>query len=159
MIKHIWNKPCLTNKEENRLKQGITKWKQGLCWETNTKGNMRQVQAVTPGEIPRLTICEVLVGLKNSTKCKTNYLDTGTNELPCAGVRCPWWGALAYILWENQPSQLLEEFVLERNSLLVYRHTMIRQTHPSETKGSRQPQFPGDHMRAPQTINHNLPAI
>ena len=60
---------------------------------------------------------------------------------------------------ENQPSQLLEEFVLERNSLLVYKHTMIRQTHPSETKGSRQPQFPGDHMRAPQTINHNLPAI
>ena len=50
---------------------------------------MRQVQAVTPGEIPRLTICEVLVELEYSTKCKTNYLDTGTNELPCA---------LAYIL-------------------------------------------------------------
>ena len=64
MIKNIWNKPYLTNKEENRLKQGITKWKQGLCWETNTKGNMRQVQAVTPGGIPRLTICEVLVELE-----------------------------------------------------------------------------------------------
>ena len=66
-----------------------------------------------------------------------------------AGVCCPWWGALAYILWENQASHLLEEFVqqsVERNSLLVYKHTRIRQTHPSETKGSRQPQFPGDHI-------------
>ena len=44
---------------------------------------MRQVQAVTPGEIPRLTICEVLVELENSTKCKTNqtYVQLSSSQV------------------------------------------------------------------------------
>ena len=133
MIKHIWNKPCLTNKEENRLKQGITKWKQGLCWETNTKGNMGQVQAVTPGEIPRLTICEVLVELeKIVSKSKTNCSDTGTSCLVQEFVEVFWLTSFGSInhhtCWKSFFSKLQKGTVcLFTNTHGSDKHILVRQ--------------------------------